>query len=99
MRPIHLARIDRTRPVLVLTRGSQTMSRRVTVAGIPSTVRGGRTEVLVGPANGLDHDCVVNLDDIVTIERRLLGSLVGYLHDDQEPALHAAVVRAFDLED
>ena len=42
---------------------------------------------------------MVNLDDIVTIERRLLGSLVGYLLDDQERALHTAVVRAFDLED
>jgi mRNA-degrading endonuclease toxin of MazEF toxin-antitoxin module len=59
----------------------------------------GCREVPVGQANGLGQDCVVNLDDIVTIERRLLGSQVGYLHDDKQSALHAAVVRAFDLED
>jgi mRNA interferase MazF len=90
--------MDRTRPVLVLTRGSQAMSRRVTVAGITSTIRGGAVEVPVGRGNGLDHDSVVNLDDIWTIERRLLGAPIGYLSDDQEPDLHAAITRAFDLE-
>jgi len=50
MRPIHSARLDKTRPVLVLTREVvRPHLGRVTVAPITSTVRGLSTEVPVGP--------------------------------------------------
>jgi len=50
MRPIHSARLDKTRPVLVLTREVvRPHLSRVTVAPITSTVRGLSTEVPVGP--------------------------------------------------
>lgn len=99
MRAIHLARLDKTRPVLILTREAASGARDVTVAGITSTIREVATELPVGKANGLDHDCVVNLDDVQTIRRDDIGRLLGYLDARQEPALHRALIRAFDLDD
>jgi mRNA interferase MazF len=48
--------------------------------------------------NGLDHDSVVNLDNILTIPAADLGRQVGFLHSDQEQALSDAIAAAFDLE-
>jgi mRNA interferase MazF len=99
VRPIHLARLDKTRPVLVLTRELvRPHLRRVTVAPITPTVRGLSTEVVVGVRNGLDHVSVVNLDNILTIPAADLGRQVGFLHSDQEQALSDAIAAAFDLE-
>lgn len=100
MHPIWLARLDKTRPVLVLTREEVRAVRRlVTVAPITSTVRGLRSEVLVGQRNGLEHDCVVNLDTIATIPRDTLLRPLGMLLDEQERDLRRAFHEAFDLED
>jgi mRNA interferase MazF len=71
---------------------------RVTVAPITTTVRGLSTEVSVGPANGLDHPCVISCDNIVTVPKNTLGPLVGHLLPAQEAALTAAIHAAFDLE-
>ena len=50
MRPIHIARLDKPRPVVVLTRELiRPRLTNVTVAPITSTIRGLSTEVLVGP--------------------------------------------------
>lgn len=98
MRPIHLARLDKTRPVLVLTRDLvRPYLRRVTVAPITSTVRGLSTELAVGTRNGLDHESVVSLDTVVTIPATDLGRQLGFLHPDQEPLLTEAITTAFDL--
>jgi mRNA interferase MazF len=71
---------------------------RVTVAPITSTVRGLSTEIPVGPANGLDHACVVSCDNIVTVPTSALGAQIGYLLPAQEAALTAAIHAAFDLD-
>ncbi|WP_272914462.1 hypothetical protein [Ornithinimicrobium cavernae] len=63
-----------------------------------STVKGLWSEVLVGPRNGLDHECAISVDNTLTIPVTALGRTLGYLHDDQERALAEAVVRAFDLD-
>jgi mRNA interferase MazF len=100
MRPIHLAQLDKTRPVLVLTRDTvRPHLRNVTVAPITSTIRGLSTEVAVGTDNGLDHDSVVSLDNIQTIPARQLGRQIGLLLIAQEEALARAIHAAFDLED
>lgn len=99
MRPIHLARLDKVRPVLVLTRELvRPHLSRVTVAPITTTARGLSTEVHVGPANGLDHACVVNCDNIVTVLKSHLGREIGYLLPAQEDALTNAIHAAFDLD-
>jgi mRNA interferase MazF len=99
MRPIHTARLDKPRPVLVLTREQvRPYLTRVTVAPITSTVRGLSTEVLVGPANGLRRESVVSCDNIVTVPLSSLGPQVGFLLDEQETALTQAIRAAFDLD-
>ncbi len=71
---------------------------RVTVAPITTTIRGLSTEVPLGPANGLDHECVVSCDNIVTVPTTALGRQLGYLLPAQEAALAAAIRAAFDLD-
>jgi mRNA interferase MazF len=99
MRPIHLARLDKSRPVLVLTRELvRPHLNTVTIAPITTTVRGLSTEVLCGPANGLDDRCVVACDHITTIPARMLGQQIGRLLDEQEIDLTGAIHAAFDLD-
>lgn len=99
MREICLVRLDKTRPALVLTReAARGAMTKVTVAPITSTVRGLSSEVPVGRANGLDHDGVVALDNVVTVPVELLGRTVGFLSQAQEEQLARAVVLAYDLE-
>jgi mRNA interferase MazF len=98
--PIWLARLDKIRPVLLLTREEVRAVRRlVTVAPITSTVRGLSSEVSVGAANGLEQDSVVNLDLITTVPRERLIRPLGALLDNQEPTLTRAFHAAFDLDD
>jgi mRNA interferase MazF len=99
MRPIHAARLDKARPVLVLTRDLvRPHMDRVTVAPITTTIRGLSTEVPVGLANGLDQTCVVSCDNIVTVPASALGRQIGQLLPAQEAALTAAIRAAFDLD-
>ena len=100
MHPIWLARLDKTRPVLLLTREEVRAVRGlVTVAPITSTVRGLRSEVAVGPDNGLELDSVVNLDLIATVPRSVLVRPLGALLEHQESDLTRAFHEAFDLLD
>lgn len=99
MRPIHVARLDKARPVLVLTRELvRPHMNTVTVAPITTTVRGLSTEVAVGSTNGLSERAVVACDHITTIPARALGSQIGRLFDAQEATLTEAIHAAFDLE-
>jgi mRNA interferase MazF len=99
MRPIHVARLDKARPVLVLTRELvRPHLTTVTVAPITRTVRGLSTEVPVGVANGLEEPSVVACDHVTTIPKDALGERIGLLLEGQEQRLSAAVRAAFDLE-
>ena len=98
-REICLARLDKTRPVVVLTReAARAAMSKVTVAPITTTVKGLSSEVPVGRANGLDGEGVISLDNVVTVPARLLGRTVGYLSAAQERQLAVATVLAFDLD-
>jgi mRNA interferase MazF len=100
VRPIHLVRLDKTRPALILTREIvRPHLSRVTVAPITSRVRGLTVEVPVGQSNGLDQDSVINCDNIVTIPTSAVGRLIGFLWSEQVPMLSEAVLAAFDLWD
>ena len=99
MHPIWLARLDKARPVLLLTREEVRAVRRfVTIAPITSTIRGLASEVIVGTRNGLDHESAVNLDTITTVPRDVLIRPIGALLPAQEPALTRAFHEAFDLD-
>lgn len=99
MRPIHIAHLDKARPVLVLTRELvRPHLATVTVAPITTTIRGLSTEVSVDAANGLAGASVVSADNITTIPADTLGMQIGTLLDQQEPALSEAIRAAFDLD-
>ena len=99
MRPIHVALLDKSRPVLVLTRELvRPHMTTITVAPITTTIRGLSTEVPLDASNGLDGPCVVSCDNITTIPAALLGNQVGVLLDRQEDVLTEAIRAAFDLD-
>jgi mRNA interferase MazF len=99
MRPIHIAHLDKARPVLVLTRELvRPHLNTVTVAPITATVRGLSTEVPVDTANGLAGTSVVSCDNITTIPANALGTQIGALLEIQERALAEAIRAAFNLD-
>lgn len=99
MRPIHLARLDKSRLVLVLTRERvRSHLDTVTVASLTTTIRGLSTEVLCGAPNGLDDRCAVACDHTTTILAASLDRQIGRLLDDQEAELARAIHSAFDLD-
>lgn len=59
------AELEKVRPVVVLTR-SRVAPRlsRVVVAPVTTVVRGLRTEVALGPEEGVAADSVANLDNV-----------------------------------
>jgi mRNA interferase MazF len=98
MRPIHVAQLDKPRPVLILTREAvRPYLDRVTVAPITTTIRGLSSEVSVGTLNGLDQESVASCDNILTVPTSVLGRHVGYLLACQEGDLAEAIRSAFDL--
>jgi mRNA interferase MazF len=99
MRPIHVADLDKPRPVLVLTREVvRPHLAAVTVAPITTTIRGLSTEVPVGIENGLIQASVVSCDNITTIPTETVGEQIGVLLDRQESLLTLAIQAAFDLD-
>jgi mRNA interferase MazF len=99
MRPIHIAELDKARPVLVLTRELvRPYLTTVTVAPITTTIRGLSTEVPVGTENGLLTRSAVSCDNITTVPVSAIGEQVGVLLDRQEQALSRAIQAAFDLD-
>ncbi len=99
MRPIHVAQLDKVRPVLILTRELvRPHLATVTVAPITTTIRGLSTEVPVDTANGLAEPSAVSCDNITTIPTNTLGKQIGVLLDHQEQDLSRAIQAAFDLD-
>jgi mRNA interferase MazF len=99
MRAIHVAQLDKARPVLILTRELvRPYLRTVTVAPITTTIRGLSSEVGVDAANGLTEPSVVSCDNITTIPADAVGEQIGVLLESQEPALGNAIMAAFDLD-
>jgi mRNA interferase MazF len=99
MRAIHIAQLDKARPVLILTRELvRPHLRTVTVAPITTTIRGLSSEVGLDATNGLTEPSVVSCDNITTIPTDAVGEQIGLLLDSQEPALTEAIVAAFDLD-
>jgi mRNA interferase MazF len=99
MRPIHVARLDKAGPVLILTRELvRPHLTTVTVAPITTTIRGLSTEVPIDAANGLAGPSVVSCDNITTIPSIALGEQIGMFLDHQEQMLSDAIHAAFDLD-
>ena len=76
-----LRKPEKVRPVVILTRSSAIpLLKSVSVAPLTSTMRGGPSQVLLSPDDdGVEHACVVNLDNMQTIEKSEIGALMTTL--------------------
>lgn len=91
---------DKRRPVLILTRNSIIpFLNSVTVAPLTSTVRGIPSEVPLSPAeDGVHADCVVNVDNIQTIQKAGLGTHITHLSLDRMREVRAAIEFALGFD-
>jgi mRNA interferase MazF len=89
------SRPDKRRPVVIFTRDSALeFLGEVTVAPITSTIRDIPTEVLLTKADGMPHDCAVNLDHLQTVSKGKIGSLITTLSPRKMLELRAALLFA-----
>lgn len=87
------------RPVCILTRDAAiAVLTSVTCAPITRTIRGIRSEVEVGPEQGLSDTSVIVCDNIVTISQAQLDpEPVGHLDEVRIAALDRALRYALDI--
>ena len=96
---VWLAELDKIRPVVVLTRDPMgRILNAVVTAPVTSTVRGLSTEVAVGPADGVRHPSVANLDQTQLVARSRLVRRVGRARPETMAALCAALAVAVSCE-
>ena len=90
---------DKRRPVLLLTRNSAVgFLNALTVAPITTTVRDIPSEVLLTPEDGLLTDCAANLDNIQTVPKQRLGSVISYLSSEKMEEANQAIAFALGLD-
>jgi mRNA interferase MazF len=87
------------RPVCVLTRDAAiAVLTAVTCAPITRTIRGIRSEVEIGPDEGLPELCVINCDSILTVPLRHLDTApVGRLDATKRVDIDRALRYALDI--
>ncbi len=74
------ARLDKTRPVVIMHRDFAGRHLGAVLAvPLTTTIRNVPTEVRLGPEHGLDRECVASLDNLTLLTRSRLGSRVGQL--------------------
>jgi mRNA interferase MazF len=96
---VWLARLDKVRPLVVLTRDPLgSILNAVIAAPITSTVRNLSTEVSVGPEDGVRIRSVANLDNLQLVARSRLVRKVGRVRASTLAALCDALVIAVDCQ-
>ena len=74
------------------------MVTAITCAPITRTIRGIRSEVEIGPDEGLPEPCVINCDTIVTVPVDALDrDPVGHLHEIKRSELDRALRYSLDI--
>jgi mRNA interferase MazF len=88
------------RPLCVLTRDAAiAVLTAITCAPITRTIRGIRSEVEIGPAQGLPDQSVISCDNLITVATTLLDSgPVGHLDLDCRIRLDGALRYALDIQ-
>lgn len=91
---VWLARLDKVRPIIVLSRDPMgRVLRAVIAAPVTSTIRGLSTEVGVGPEDGVRAQSVANLDTLQLVGRSRLVRRVGRAR----PATMRSVCKALSI--
>ena len=87
------------RPVVLLSRDAAYRVRTsITVGIVTRTARDIPVEVSLGPEDGLPQQCVVNLDDILTIPKARLTERITTLSPQKMTAVNRAIIFALDLK-
>lgn len=90
---------DKTRPVVLVSREDAYAVRTLlTVAKVTTRRRGLRSEVALGPAEGLARECVANSDDLLTIRKRQLIERIGAIPEGRVAELDAAIAFSLGLD-
>ncbi|MGE5291254.1 MAG: type II toxin-antitoxin system PemK/MazF family toxin [Micromonosporaceae bacterium] len=96
---VWLADLDKTRPVIVLTRDPMgRLLNAVIAAPVTSTVRGVSTEVPVGGDDGIRRPSVANLDNVQLVARDRFRRRVGRARPATLAALCTALSIAVDCD-
>jgi mRNA interferase MazF len=96
---VWLARLDKIRPLVVLTRDPlASILSAVLAAPITSTVRKLSTEVAVGPDDGVRVRSVANLDNVQLVARSRLIRRVGRVKPTTMRAMCEALAIAIDCD-
>jgi mRNA interferase MazF len=97
---VWLADLDKTRPVVVLTRDPfGRLLHSVIIAPVTSTIRGLSTEVPLGRDDGIRHQSVANLDNVQLVARDRFLRRIGRVQPATMTALCAALSVAVDCGD
>jgi len=87
------------RPVLLLSRDAAYRVRTsVTIAVITRTVRHIPVEVPLSTEDGMPDNCVVNLDNIMTIPKSLLTERITVLPPDKMALVNRAILFALNID-
>lgn len=100
MHDIHIVQTQegKERPAVVLTRAlALPHANWIVVVPITSTRRGLRSEVSVGTESTIDHESVINCDNIQSVPRWALGRRIGQLTIGQDRQLTEAIRHALEL--
>jgi mRNA interferase MazF len=85
--------------VCVLTREAAIdVLTAITCVPITRTVRGIRSEVEVGPDEGLPEPSVISCDNLLTVPKSFIEEPVGRLHLDARVRLDQALRYALDIQ-
>jgi mRNA interferase MazF len=86
------------RPVVLVSRNEAYAVRElVTVAPVTTRARDIPTEVSLSAAHGLPKSCVVNLDTLTTIPKRVLKDRIASLPAEKRAEIDAALKFALGL--
>lgn len=87
------------RPVVLLSRDSVYNTKTsFTVGAITRTIRNIPSEVRLGPPDGLPTECIVNLDELMTVPKAQFIGKISTLSDEKMEAVKRAIIYALDLD-
>jgi mRNA interferase MazF len=87
------------RPVVLLSRDvAYRVRTSITVGIVTRIIRNIPVEVPLGTEDGMPQQCVVNLDDILTIPKARLAERITELSPQKMIAVARAVIFALDLK-
>lgn len=96
----HFKAPDKARPDLIITRDSAIgYLNAVTVAPITTTLRDNASSVWLDESDGLMEPCLINADNIQTVDKNKAGKFLTHLSDQRMDEVFEAVKFAFGFEE